>query len=188
MARIEQIIGEIEDYVESCKLQPLSTTKITVNKEELSGLLSDLRRNMPGEIKQYQKIISNQEAIIREARSQADGIIAEANRLTEQLVDEHEVMQRAYETANKLIDDANTQAQAILENATNEANHIKTSAIRYTDDILKNLQTIISHSMEGAQGRFEHYISTLQSSYDTVTQNRNELSGSMGEVIVENFE
>ena len=34
-SRIEQIIEEIEEYVESCKYQPLSTTKIVVNKEEL---------------------------------------------------------------------------------------------------------------------------------------------------------
>ena len=34
-SRIEQIIEEIEEFVESCKYQPLSTTKIVVNKEEL---------------------------------------------------------------------------------------------------------------------------------------------------------
>ena len=38
-SRIEQIIEEIEEYVDSCKYQPLSTTKIVVNKEELEELL-----------------------------------------------------------------------------------------------------------------------------------------------------
>ena len=33
-SRIEQIIQEIEEYVDSCKFQPLSTTKIVVNKED----------------------------------------------------------------------------------------------------------------------------------------------------------
>ena len=31
MSRIEQLIGEIEEYIDSCKFQPLSTTKILVN-------------------------------------------------------------------------------------------------------------------------------------------------------------
>lgn len=31
-SRIEQIIEEIEEYIDSCKFQPLSTTKIIVNK------------------------------------------------------------------------------------------------------------------------------------------------------------
>ena len=36
-SRIEQIIEEIEEYVECCIYQPLSTTKIVVNKEELEN-------------------------------------------------------------------------------------------------------------------------------------------------------
>ena len=42
-SRIEQIIEEIEEYVDSCKFQPLSSTKIVVNKEELEELLRELR-------------------------------------------------------------------------------------------------------------------------------------------------
>ena len=33
MNRIEQIIGEIEDYIEQCKNYPLSSSKIIVNRE-----------------------------------------------------------------------------------------------------------------------------------------------------------
>ena len=39
-SRIEQIIQEIEEYVDSCKFQPLSTTKIVVNKEEIEDIIS----------------------------------------------------------------------------------------------------------------------------------------------------
>ena len=67
-SRIEQIIEEIEEYVESCKYQPLSTTKIVVNKEELEELLRELRLKTPDEIKRYQKIISNKDAILADAR------------------------------------------------------------------------------------------------------------------------
>ena len=34
-SRIEQIIEEIEEYIDSCKFQRLSTTKIIVNKESI---------------------------------------------------------------------------------------------------------------------------------------------------------
>lgn len=63
-SRIEQIIEEIEEYVDSCKFQPLSSTKIVVNKEELEELLRELRMKTPDEIKRYQKIISNKDAIL----------------------------------------------------------------------------------------------------------------------------
>ena len=34
-SRMEQIIEEIEEYIDNCKYQPLSSTKIVVNKDEL---------------------------------------------------------------------------------------------------------------------------------------------------------
>ena len=76
-SRIEQIIEEIEEYVDSCKYQPLSTTKIVVNKEEIEELLRELRLKTPDEIKRYQKIISNKDAILEDAQTKADALIAD---------------------------------------------------------------------------------------------------------------
>lgn len=42
-SRIEQLIDEIEEYIENCKYQALSNTKIIVNKEEIDELLRELR-------------------------------------------------------------------------------------------------------------------------------------------------
>ena len=179
MSRIEQIITEIEDYIDSCKFQPLSNTKILVNKEEIEELLVELRLRIPEEIKKYQKIISNQDAILQEARSQADAMVAEATAQTNELVNEHEIMQRAYAEANSIIEQAHAQAQQIVDNAVTEANNSRQGSVQYTDDMLRSLQTIIKHSMEGAQSRFESYMSSMQSSYDVVSSNRNELAGSV---------
>ena len=68
-SRIEQIIDEIDEFIESCKFQPLSATKIIVNKEEIEELLRELRLKTPDEIKRYQKIISNKDAILEDAQS-----------------------------------------------------------------------------------------------------------------------
>ena len=114
-SRIEQIIEEIEEYIDrDCKFQPLSTTKIIVNKEHLDELLRELRMKTPDEIKRYQKIISNQDAILSDAHSKADAMLAEATAQTNELVNEHEIMQRAYAQANEIIEQAQAQAQAII--------------------------------------------------------------------------
>lgn len=55
MSRIEQLIDEIEEFVESCKPQPFSQTKIIVPKDELFELLTELRLKTPDEIKRYRK-------------------------------------------------------------------------------------------------------------------------------------
>ncbi|MBO5574401.1 MAG: vacuolar family H+-ATPase subunit H [Clostridium sp.] len=189
-SKIEQIITEIEDYIASCKPQPFSNSRIIVNKEEIEELLVELRMRIPEEVKQYQKIISNQDAIlaeahaeadktVKEAHSQVDTMIAQAEEQTNEMVNEHEIMQRAYEQANQVIEQANSQAQQIVDNAVNEANSIRQSSIKYTDDMLASLQTIVRHTLDDAQGRFDSFRSSMQSSYEIVSANRQELSGSI---------
>lgn len=188
MSRIEQLISEIEEYIDTCKYQALSNTKIIVNKEELEELLVELRLRIPDEIKKYQKIISQQDTILgeaqaqadammEEAKKQADSLVARADEQTSEMVNEHEIMQRAYAHANEVVEQANMQAQAIVDQALNDANTIRQGSIQYTDDMLRSLQTIINHSMEGAKGRFDAFMASMQSSYDIVSSNRNELSG-----------
>ena len=175
-SRIEQIIEEIEEYVESCKYQPLSTTKIVVNKEELEELLRELRMKTPDEIKRYQKIISNKDAILEDAQTKADNIIAEAQAQAQKIVSESEVMQVALQQSNQLIDQTNAQAQEIMDKATEDSNNIRMSAIHYTDEMLENLEKIMSHTIEAAGSKYNNFINSIQSCYDIVSKNRSELS------------
>lgn len=179
MSKIEQLIDEIEEYIDSCKYQPLSTTKILVNKEELEELLVELRLRVPEEIKQYQKIISNQKAILDEARSQADTMVAEATAQTNELVNEHEIMQKAYTSANEIINQANLQAQSIVDKAVEDANNIRQNSIQYTNDMLLRLENIISYAMEESRSRYDGLMTSLQSHFEIVSSNRKELSGSL---------
>ena len=152
-SRIEQIIEEIEEYIDGCKPQTFSSSKIIVNREEMEELLNELRIKTPEEIKRYQKIISNKEAILADAQAKADAIIAQAQVKTDELVSEHQIMQQAYAQANEVVMIATKQAQEILDNATNDANNIRMGAMQYTDDILRNLENTISHSMDAAKAR-----------------------------------
>ena len=175
-SRIEQIIGEIEEYVDSCKFQPLSSTKIVVNKEELEELLRELRLKTPDEIKRYQKIISNKDAILDDAQNKADAIIAEAQAKAREMVEQSEVMQSAYAQANETVNNANQQAQEILDAATNDANSIRLGAIGYTDDMLANLSNIMTTALNDAGEKYNSFVESLTSCYNTVVQNRSELS------------
>ena len=167
-SKMEQIIEEIEEYIDGCKFQPLSSTKIIVNKEELEELIAELRAKTPEEVKRYQKIISNKEAILADAQAKADQIIAQAQVQTNELVSEHQIMQQAYAQATK-------QAQEILDNATNEANSLRVSAMGYADDQLHEIEEVLSNSIETSQARYDSLISSLQGFLDVVTKNRAQL-------------
>ena len=175
-SRIEQIIEEIEEYIDSCKFQPLSTTKIIVNKDQMDELLRELRMKTPDEIKRYQKIIANKDAILADAQAKADGMIQEAQIQTNELVSEHEIMQQAYAQANEIVTAATAQAQQILDEATMDANNIRLSAISYTDDMMANMEQILATAINESGEKYKNYLTSIQSCYDVVRQNRSELA------------
>ena len=175
-SRIEQIIEEIEEFVDGCKFQPLSTTKIVVNKEDLEELLRELRLKTPDEIKRYQKIINNKDAILEDAQIKADNLIAEAQAKAQELVTQHEIMQKAYAQANETINAANKEAQEIVDSATQDANSIRLSAITYTDDMMANIGEVLSQTLADAGAKYKMFIDALQSCLDVVNHNRQELA------------
>ena len=175
-SRIEQIIEEIEEYIDrDCKFQPLSQTKIIVNKEHMDELLRELRMKTPDEIKRYQKIIANRDAILADAKAKADAMIEEAQVQTTELVSEHEIMQQAYAQANEIVTAATAQAQQILDSATEDANSIRQGAMDYTDDMLEKLQYIIEKSIRDNRDRYDSLLSGLDNILSIVNNNRNEL-------------
>lgn len=175
-SRIEQLIDEIEDYIDGCKYQPLSNSKIIVNKEEIDELLRELRMKTPDEIKRYQKIISNKEAILNDARAKAEALINEATIHTNELINEHEIMQQAYAQANEVVKMATQQAQEILDNATTEANNMRMAAMQYTDDILANVENLMTQTMKTTAEHYESFIGALNHYNDIVNANRVELN------------
>ena len=175
-SRIEQIIEEIEEYIDKdCKFQPLSSSKIIVNKEHLDELLRELRMKTPDEIKRYQKIISNRDAILADAKAKADAMIEEAQVQTTELVSEHEIMQQAYAQANDIVTAATEQAQEILDNATNDANDIRIGAMQYTNDVMLNVENIIGHTLDSYTTKYDGLVNSLRECYDIVRTNRTEL-------------
>lgn len=174
-SKIEQLIDEIEDYIEGCKYQPLSSTKIIVNKDEIDELLRELRMRTPDEIKRYQKIISNKEAILNDAKAKAEALINEATIQTNELINEHAIMQQAYAQANEIVTMATRQGQEILDNATIEANNVRMAAMQYMDDMLANLENIIAASSHNASTNYENLIGTMNHYLEVIQSNRAEL-------------
>lgn len=182
-SRIEQLIDEIEEFIDNCKPQPFSSTKIIVNKDEMDELLRELRMKTPDEIKRYQKIISNKEAILNDARTKAEALINEATIQTNQLINEHEIMQQAYAQANEVVTMATRQAQEILDNATMEANAVRMSAMQYMDDMLANLENVIASSVQTARTDYDTLIGNLNHYYEIVQSNRAELNPAEDELV-----
>ena len=169
-SKIEQRIDEIEDYIDGCKYLTFSKTDIRVNKDEIDELLRDLRTETPDEIKRYQKIIDQREAILKDAKQKAQALIDKATEQTTELISENEIMQQAYAQANEVITMANKKGQQVLDNATIEANQLKESAQQYLEDVLTHLNDLITSTMNTTNAHYESFYNAL-SSYNEAINN-----------------
>lgn len=184
-SRIEQIIEEIEEYIDSCNYSPLSKKNIIVNKEEIEELLRELRMKTPEEIKRYQKMLTNRDAILADAQEKAEVIINQANLQLTEMVSEQEIMKQAYEQANAVVEAATIQAQEILNNATADANEIRMGAMQYTDSMLANMQIIIQNTLESYNSRYASLVNSLNGYYEMINENRMELAPSIEGMVEE---
>lgn len=174
-SRIEQVIDELEEYIESCKPKFMSNSEIIVNKDEIDELIRELRLKTPDEIKQYQKVISNREAILNDARKKAEKLINEATIQTNELISEHEIMQQAYAQANEVVTMASKQAQDILDKATLEANEFRMQAAQYTEERLAELESIILAAIQSSSADYQNLLGSLNQYKDLVQSNRQAL-------------
>ena len=174
-SRIEQIIDELEEYIESCKPKFMSNSEIIVNKDDIDELIRELRMKTPDEIKRYQKIISNKEAILNDAREKAEKLINDATVHTNELISEHEIMQQAYAQANVVVSMASQQAQEILDKATIEANELRMYAAQYTEDRLADLENIIVSAINASNANYQNLLGSLNQYKDLIQSNRQAL-------------
>lgn len=176
MSRIEQIINEMEEYLDGCKAQAFSNSKrIVVEKDVIDDMLVELRMRTPEEIKKYQKIIANKDEILSEAKKTAENTIYEASKQKEEMVSQSEIMREAYAQAQQLMLDTEAKAQKLVNDATVEADEIRQNAMNYTDSLLEGLQDFLAHSMDSMQTRFSAFYNQMNASYQVVAANREEL-------------
>lgn len=189
-SQIEKLIERIEEYVENCRPQPFSNNKIIVDRAEISEMLMDLRSQIPKEIEQYQKVISSQDSIMKNANDRAERIIKQAEVKRQSLIDEDEIKQEAQkeadrimdevsEQANQLIDDVNIQAQEIVNNAYDEADAIHNNAVQYMNDVMEGMQELVTSTLNATQRQFDLYVQQMQTIQSQIIQNREEVNSEL---------
>lgn len=174
--RIEQLIEEMYEYIEGCKPKGFSATQVVVMKEEIYDILDEMKLKIPEEIKRCAKVVANKDQIIASAEERAEKIIADAKRQAEMLVQESEIMRQAYLQANEMVSRATQQADSIFQQASNDAETISMGALRYTNDMLSEVERVIAYTYEEAKAKTEAMLTTLEENLKIVQENRRELN------------
>ena len=129
------LLENLEELIESGTKVPLST-KIMIDKEEVSEILEEIRMKLPDELKQAKWVKEERQRIIMDAQKEADQIVRETETKIISLVDDHEITRQAL-----------AQKEEIIESADKVAREITTGTREYADALLERLEEILKEAL-----------------------------------------
>lgn len=183
-SKIEQLIEDIFDFVENSKSSFANPNKVTIHRDVLYDMLDELRITTPEEIKKCQKVITNRNAIIEDARKKAAIIIEEANSKASVIVDDSEMVHQANAKAKEIVSDAVDEARKIIDDANTSAEQIRISAITYTNDLLTNAEGILQNAYKNTRSRYDLVFEALKEDLDVIAENKRELERDLPKEVV----
>ena len=129
------LLENLEELVESGTKVPLST-KVLVDRDELSEILEEIRMKLPDELKQAKWVKEERQRIIMDAQKEADQIVKETETKIISLVDDHEITRQAI-----------AQKEEIIESADRVAREISAGTREYADALLGRLEEILKETL-----------------------------------------
>lgn len=110
--KIDGKLDEIVSFIDSARTMPMSSSAM-INKGELTALIEDLRELLPHDLQAADAVLAEREAIIEEARYNADRMVADARAEQAKLVADHEITAEARSERLRLLEAAQESADAI---------------------------------------------------------------------------
>lgn len=104
------LLQRLEDLVREAKAMPLSSSAL-VNREEVLGLIEEMKATFPEEIKQARWVVKDREELLAKARRDAEAIVEEARREQLRMAEREEVVQRAIAEAERIRAEADEEAR-----------------------------------------------------------------------------
>jgi cell division septum initiation protein DivIVA len=152
-------LGEVVTLVDSARTMPMSSTAM-VNKQQLLAMLDEIREGLPGNLRAAEAVLGQREALLMEARGNADRIVANARAEQAKLVADHTVTQAA-----------RSEAEEILRVAREHADAIRADADDYVDAKLARLEVAAQRIVETVRDGREQL--RHPTSYDEIAHRSN---------------
>ena len=112
---VYRVLEKLEAYVHEGTWLPAGYR--VLSEERLVEFVEKIRSSLPEEVGRAKLIAKDQERMIRAAHEKAQAIVTEATSKHEELLDDHEIAQRARTTADVILREAEERARRVREGA-----------------------------------------------------------------------
>lgn len=133
---IENLMDNLEDIMEASWHLPMSGGKTVIDAGEVKRILEDIRLQLPKEILQARKIIEDRTKIIEDAKHEAQNIIKVSEEKIRAMIEKSEIVKNAQTSANNIISEATKQSK-----------EMKLSANKYAQDVMKQLDEVVTSNL-----------------------------------------
>lgn len=132
----EQLLEELETLVETSNRIPM-TTKRMVEEDEMMRIIDSIQESLPLELEESRRIVAEKDAVLADAKKQAEDLIAQVKEYISKLTAESEIVKAAQEQANEIIANANKSSE-----------ELRNSSVQYGADVLKYVESNLEKTLE----------------------------------------
>lgn len=157
----DEIIEMMEDLLDNSSAVPFSNKKV-IDCEQMRDYIDTLRLNLPGEIKKAKETQSNKDAIIADAKKEAENIKKQADELVEaakdkarEIVSETEIIRQAKEYAAQMIRQAQEQADEIVASAKDKDAEIRRALSDSVNTSLSDAKNVLEKNLHDVVATIE---------------------------------
>lgn len=176
-SRTKEIIDRLQGIIDNASPVPLAAGKVTVYKDEVKSLLSELTSRIDTELKTYHEVNDRKGKILKEAKQEAEQIIYQAEHSASRM----RVSKRATNVAPLNYDMLEEEERGALGNA----NEIYAASLIYTDEMLTEVTELIADAYQNIRSDYEIILQVLDEKLNTISENRAELMMGLQEMETE---
>ncbi len=137
--KLEMLIDELQEIVDSAFKMPFSGGKKVVNAERIQEIVEEMRTNMPQEVRQAKSIVADRNNIINKAKKEAEMVVQQAEERAKAMVERNEITRQAQQKATEIVAKAEEEATQVKQAANRYIEHIMKKA---DDDLSLNLAAL----------------------------------------------
>lgn len=173
-SRTKEIIERLQGLIETASPVPFAAGKVSIYKDEIQTLLTELASQMDIELKTYHEVNDRRGKIINEAKKEAEKIIFQAEHSASRM----RVSKRATNVAPLNYDLLDEEEVKSLGNA----NEIYAASLIYTDEMLSEVTDVISDAYKNICSDYEIMIQVLEEKLQMINSNKEELMNGLQEM------
>jgi hypothetical protein len=136
---VDTVLTRLEALIRDARAVPMSASCM-VHRDDVLDLIEDARRSLPSQLGDAQKVLTQRDAVVAEARDQSKAIIDAAYAEQARLVAEEEVVVEANREAERIVAEAEAIAEAKAQDVDN-----------YVDGKLANFEVVLDKTLRSVQ-------------------------------------